>query len=669
MNTQASPAAPSLTPERLIQLGRVTAAAPSPDGTWLAVCVTRLDAQGAKYVGDLWRVAADGSEVPRQLTRSDSDDRDPAFRADGSLGFLSNRNPRPTRPEDGDEDRFQVWLLPAGGGEPVPLTDEPLGVRSFAFAAEGDRLVAVLDLLPGVPEPEQRRRAAERKKHGPSMLVYRAQPTRHWDQWIGPAVQCLAAYDGNGGSRRLLTPAACGEFRGAELDVSNDGRRLVTTQRAPGPDRVEDVGLLLVDLDSGTQRLLVREERVEYSTPRFSPDGATVACLRSERRTDCVGKPALRLIATGTGAVSRLAEGWDAWPRPQCWTRDGNALLATADVAGTVPLFRVDVSSGAVERISAPEAGGCHEGVRALPGGAAAVGVRHRLTHPPEPFRIPLLPGAQPELLASLSGFTPEEGSALLSLESRSTVADDGAAVQYFVARPAAASEPLPLLLWIHGGPVSQWTDGWTWRWSAATAVAAGYTVALPNPRGSTGAGQSFLEGIWNAWGEQCYRDLMAVADALAADPQVDAGRMAAMGGSFGGYMTNWIGGQTDRFRCLVTHASLYHFPAFHGETDIPVWFAAHTGTTPWEDAAAFERCSPHRLVGGWKSPVLILHGERDYRVPIGEGLALFEALQHHGVECELVAFPDEGHWIVKPRNSLAWYGAVLEFLRRHLAA
>jgi len=240
--------------------------------------------------------------------------------------------------------------------------------------------------------------------------------------------------------------------------------------------------------------------------------------------------------------------------------------------------------------------------------------------------------------------------------------------VQSFLVRPRGAARA-PLLLWIHGGPVGQNADGWHWRWNPVVMASAGYAVLLPNPRGSTGRGQAFIEGVWNnRWGAACYRDLMAVTDAVAVRPDIDGARMAAMGGSFGGYMTNWIGGHTDRFRCLVTHASVYHFSSFHGTTDEPAFFALELGGTPYGDREAFERYSPHTGAAAWKSPTLILHGEKDYRCPVSEALLLFEALQMHGVESELLVFPDENHWILKPRNSRQWYATVEAFLSRHLA-
>jgi dipeptidyl aminopeptidase/acylaminoacyl peptidase len=319
-----------------------------------------------------------------------------------------------------------------------------------------------------------------------------------------------------------------------------------------------------------------------------------------------------------------------------------------------------------VVRITGEAAGGSHEGVSVC--GGVAVGVRSRLTHPPEPFVVRLAEGSEPRLLATLSGFTEAEANAIAGVESMTVEGDGGVPVQSFVVTPKAGAGRRAGLVWIHGGPMGAWGDGWHWRWNPIVGAAQGYVIALPNPRGSTGFGQEFVEGIWgNVWGAACYRDLLAVADRFCARADVDPERVAAMGGSFGGYMTNWIGGNTDRFRALVTHASVYSMSAFHGVTDSPAYWAYAMGGAPY-GRQDYDVYSPHARIDRWKTPTLVIHGEKDYRVPVSEGLALFEGLQHHGVDSELLIFPDENHWILKPRNVVAWYDAVFSFLGKHLS-
>jgi dipeptidyl aminopeptidase/acylaminoacyl peptidase len=650
--------------ERLVGLRRVGAAVPSPCGRWLAVPVARLDKDRAKYVTDLWRVPLDGGE-PVRLTRGASDDRAPCFRRDGALGFLSNRNPREGDPEEGDTDRSQVWLLPAGGGEAIPLTDEPLGVQEFRFAAQGDRLVALAAFLPGVPHDAQRKTAAERKKLGPSARLYRSMPVRFWDHWLPEAAPHLVAFDERGGGRRDLTPAADRELRGAQWDVSPDGAQVVATRMRPGPDRIEDADLWLIPVDGGAERILGEAPRTTHERPRFSPDGRAVACDRHARLVGALGRPEPYVYDLASGKGRAAAPGWDRWAKEIAWTPDGQALLVTADDHGDVPVFRI--REGRAERVTA--GGGTHEGIAALPDGSGVVGIRHRLLHPPEPFRVDLAANAVPHLVAKLSGFDEAEGAAIASWSDFTTPGAGGTPVHTLLVEPKGAEGARPALLWIHGGPIGMHGDGWHWRWNPLVPAAAGYAVALPNPRGSTGYGQAFIEGIWNnAWGGACYDDLMAVTDALEKRPGIDPKGIVAMGGSFGGYMTNWIGANTERFRCLVSHAGIFDLSAFYGVTDNPAWFAYQQGALPHQDPSAFDRYSPHMSLARWRSPTLVIHGEKDYRVPIAEALALFEGLQSRGVDSELLVFPDENHWILKPRNIVVWYRTFLEFIGRHLA-
>ncbi len=663
-----TPSTPLFTADTLTRLQRVTATAPSPCNQHLAVAVQRLDPEDSKYVSDLWRVSlAEPGAAPVQLTRGASKDVAPQYRRDGALAFLSNRNPREGKPQEGDEERMQVWLLPAEGGEPVPLTDEPLGVSAFRFAADAARLFVLANVLPGVAHDEQRAKAAELAKHGPSALHFDRMPVRFWDHWLQrPAPHVIAYVDGE---RRDLTPFADREHREAEWDVSADGSLVVVTCASDAAaDGVNDVSLLVIDVASGAAHELGKAPLSSSESPLLSPDGGLIACVRAERRAGQAPHPRLWLYpARAPEHPGRLLTDWEPWPAPCCWTRDGSGVLVTADVRGDVPVVRVDVETGAVSRLTSVASGGSHGSVQLTRDGNTLVGIRHRQTHPPEPFRLSFAAGAEPELLASLSGFDPLLFDQLGRRESLEVAAPDGSAVQSFLLTPRG-SGPHPLLLWVHGGPMSQWADGWHWRWNPLVPLAAGYAMLLPNPRGSTGFGQEFTAAIWNnQWGAACFRDVMAVTDVVCARRDIDPRRTAVMGGSFGGYMANWIAGSTERFRCLVTHAGIYDFRAFHGVTDHPGWFALGQGGAPEADPVAFNRYSPHTQLEDWCTPTLVVHGEKDYRVPISEALLLFEALQRRGVPSELLVFPDENHWIQRPRNIRHWYQVCLGFLARYL--
>jgi dipeptidyl aminopeptidase/acylaminoacyl peptidase len=659
--------------EQHIELRRLGQIACAPDGSWLAVTVHRLDREAARYVLDLWKLPTDGS-APVQLTRGDSRDTSPCFVRDGSLAFLSNRQPNEGKADEQAEQRMQVWLLPAQGGEPQQLTDEPLGVEAFRFARQADRLVVLAPVLPGVPLDQQRKAALDRHKHGPGIRRFARQPVRHWDHWLDDGAQSEATHvilyrappgaplDG----RVDATPLATREFAvEPDFDITAHGRLVAITRATLGADRCDDSDILLIDTDTAAARAVGSAAGVNCQSPRFSPDGATLSIVRSLRSTREAPRPTLELIDIASRTRTPCAADWDRWPSQPEWSADGKSLLVCADDAGQTPVFAVDTGSGTVRKL--PSAG-AHAQLAVLPDGRAAA-LRSTLLQPPEVVLLGPDLAREARPLAALCGFEPAAWAVREEIHATSS---DGTRIHSLLIKPAAAADaPLPLVLWIHGGPMTMSGDAWHWRWNPLLMVAQGYAVALANPRGSTGFGQDLVQGIWgNVWGGQCYRDLMAVTDALCQRPDIDPHRVAAMGGSFGGYMVNWIGTQTERFRCLVSHAGIVNMAAFTGVTDHPPdWYLEMGGENPYLETQQFDRFAPMRYIHQWRTPTLISHGERDYRCPIGEALALFEALQYHGVASELVVFPDENHWILKPRNIVAWYQAVLEFLQRHLAA
>jgi dipeptidyl aminopeptidase/acylaminoacyl peptidase len=438
------------TVEQHIALKRVSAIAVSPDGKWLAVSVDRLDRDGAKYVSDLWKLPTDGGPAV-QLTRGDSKDKAPCFRHDGALGFLSNRQPNEVKPDEDAEKRMQVWLLPAEGGEPRQLSDEPLGVEAFRFARRAERLVYFAPVLVGVVHDKQRETAAERAKHGPSARRFTSQPVRHWDAWLheNDDLPCthLIACDAAGQRRADLTPQARREFAiEPELDVSEDGRYAAATMRRPGKDREDDVLILVAELATGKTSEFGADDSVYYEGLAFSPDGRQIATTRAKRDPKTVIRPLLTLFDTASGSSRTIAEKWDRWPLLGDWSVDGKRLIVTADDAGHKPVFAIDARSGAVERLNA--AGGAHDHPTVLADARIAV-IRSTLLDAPECY---VLTGSKLLPLARLSGFA--GASDWVTVESFATRSSDGTPIQSFLVKPKAASGPLPLAFWIHGGPI-----------------------------------------------------------------------------------------------------------------------------------------------------------------------------------------------------------------------
>ncbi len=654
-----------------VGLGRVLGLVPAPDAPYAVAPVERLDHEGARGVVDLWRVPLDGSAATR-LTVGDTRDTAPAFGPDGSLYFLSDRaRPAGTATRD-DEKLVQIWALPATGGEPRPVSDEPLGVADFRVAA--GTLALITDVVPSVPHDAQRQWSADRKKKGPTIQRYTSLPVRFWDRWLGPGSPHLIACDLVGttlAGRRDLTPDAGEALRETAWELAPDGLRIaIGWQTMNARDRIFDRALTLIDTTTGARTDLAASPGAVAGAPRFSPDGRLLAFTHYVRTADAYAHRSLWLAALsddGAPSVRELTPKWDRWPTPIDFTPDGRAIVTLVEDRGRHRAFLVDATSGEPRPIGPSD--GSWDGLRLH--GTQLVGVRSAILQAPEPFVCPLASDAAPTPLATLSGFDPALARDLATVTERAIEVEPGRTVQAWHIQPRLDPEatrdtrPSRTVLWIHGGPVHAWTDQWHWRWSPLLMAARGYATILPNPAGSTGFGADWVNGIWgNTWGDRCYADLMGLVDALEAEGSLRAADTAVMGGSFGGYMTNWIGGHTDRFRLLVTHASIFQLSTFSLTTDVPAWWWLMMAATPWSDPA-FDRHSPSRFVAAWRTPVLILHGERDYRVPLTESLALFEALQLAGVPSELAVFPDENHWIGRPQNVCAWYDAVLDFLER----
>lgn len=642
-----------------LALHRVGKPAIHPGGAFAVVSVSRLNDAGTKRIAELWRIPLAANAEAALILHGEHGSHQPQFGSDGTLYFLSKEDTE----DDSANEVDQVWCL--RDGESVrALTDQALGVLDFRVA--GNSLIVLAPTKEMKEEPgDQRQVWRDQQKHGPSGRMYTDMNVRSWDHWTGGPPPHFYAYDLDGKGARDLCPSFDKELRadhGLAWDLSRDGSALVSVCLRPGTDRLEDASLLVIEVASAAHKHLGAIDRVTHSSVKFSPNGQRIAAARHLRERAKHGNTRLFVYPRSGGEGVPIASDWDAQPSVEDW-HGQDALLVTVDSGGHVPLYRVAINAGEVSRISSNDSGGSHSDVVCQ--GDKAFGLRHRFEHPAEVFETALQPQSVPALRTWLSGLPKDE---TLAFETLRCAGAGGTEVQYFFLRADSSVPHRGTILAIHGGPVSAWGDGWHWRWNPLPLLAAGYHVALPNPRGSTGFGQSFIEGVsGNQWGAAAFEDLMAVTDELCRRPEVDETKLVAMGGSFGGYMSNWIGTQTDRFAAIITHASLYRLSAFHGTTDYPAYWAQHMDLDPNTDEVQLDKYSPHRYVDNWKSPVLIIHGERDYRVPISEALMLFEDLRRRDIDAKLLVFPDENHWILKPRNAEQWYRECLLFLDARL--
>lgn len=690
-----------------IALPRVEALALSPDGSTAVLTVATLKKDGTGYERALWAVPASGGGTPRRLTRSAKGEAGAAFTASGDILFVSAR---PDSEGDADDESGQLWLLPSEGGEARPVTRLAGGVDGIAATAEAsERVVISASLLPGADTLESEASLrAKRKEKKVSAILHDTYPVRYWDHDLGPAEPHLFALDvdtledtiaaavAEAAAERAqlaedltdaapaadaesaasateekpypttlprprdLTPKPGRSADHAEAALTPDGKTLVVSL----DHREQRAGrrvIVAIDTETAQRTTLFDEVDVDYEMPAVSHDGTRIAYLRTVKSTPAAPTDYEVWVANVDGTdARRIAGDWDRWASSLTFAADDAALIATADDDGRAPVFRLPLDGGPAERLTDDDFAYSNLLVDTTTGDLVAL--RSSWVVPPHPVRIAgdgtTTPLATPAAAPAAPG----------TLTEVETTAEDGARVRGWLLLPdgASADAAAPLLLWIHGGPLNSW-NAWSWRWAPLLAVARGYAVLLPDPALSTGYGLDFIARGWNSWGAKPYTDLLAITDAVEARDDIDETRTAAMGGSFGGYMANWVAGHTDRFRAIVTHASLWALDQFAGTTDSSEYWQRIF--TP----EAMVEHSPHQFVRDIRTPLLVVHGDKDYRVPIGEGLRLWSELaEHHADEDgrmphRFLYFPDENHWVLKPQHAVVWYETVFAFLAEHV--
>ncbi|MBF8188371.1 S9 family peptidase [Nonomuraea sp. K274] len=626
----------------------------SPDGSRLVSTVQSLNPDGKSFGTALWGLPIDGE--PYRLTRSAKGETAAVFTATGDVLFTSAR-PDPTVKDAGDEVPA-LWLLPRAGGEARQVATRPGGIGAVRTAA--DVVVFTADVLDGEEAAEEEKRKA-RKDAGISAILHDGYPVRYWDHDLGPGRTRLFA--ARLGADRLedvrdLTPDAGDALRDATFELTPDGATVVVTWRAYLPKGEWRTDIVAVDVATGERRTLLSEERHDHTHPiAISPDGTRVACSR-ERLTgpDVSVRSDLWIADLATGEGRGYAPG--LFPADIAWAPDSSAVYIVADHQGRRPIFRVPVDGEAAVRLTQDDA--AYAALNASEDGRFVYALRSAIDLAPAPARIDAVTGEITDLPAPAP--RPEVPGTLTEI---SATADDGATIRGWLVLPegARADAPAPFLLWIHGGPIGSWND-WQWRWQAWIMAQHGYAVLMPDPCLSTGYGQEMIDRGWGNWGPRTHADLDAIVDVALARDDIDSERIGAMGGSFGGYMANWLAGHTDRYKAIVTHASLWNLDQFAGTTDASMYWQREFGAPGSERYALL---SPHHGLDKITTPMLVIHGDKDYRVPIGEALRLWWDLRRTEVESKFLYFPDENHWILKPGNAVAWYETVLAFLAQHV--
>ena len=631
-------------------LGAVRIADPqlSPDGKWVAFVRTTTDMPSGARNADIWVVAADGSSAAKRLIGGEKSENTPRWAPDGKrLAFISTR--------DG---AANIYIADADGGDVRAVTKLAAGAQPpVVFSPDGTTIAFVSDVTQA-PAPAG-------QVHRVTRLLY-----RHWDEWRENVRHHVFVVPVSGGEPRDLTPgdfdSPPGQQETAAIAFTPDGRDVVFVSNREGADKEAwstNNDIWSVPVGGGEARKLTPNPAAD-AQPIFTPDGKSMV-VRAQRRAGFESdRSYLDVYDRATGSKRTVFETPDLSVSDFSLSKDGTTIFFTAASNGTDNLYRVPLAGGTPQQVAK---GGSISAAQVGPD--FVVFVRSSLTTPPDLFRVGAT-GAPQALTREHDAWLKEVG--LNTPESLSVAGAGGTPIQYWLLKPPAfdPAKKYPVVFMIHGGPQGAWGDAWSNRWNPSLWAAQGWVVAAPNPRGSTGFGQKFVDEISQDWGGKVMTDLHAVFAAVRKLPYVDAARQGVAGASYGGYAVNWLIAHGDEFKAAVSHDGVFNLESMAFATE-ELWFTDWEFGGPPTSARAraqFVKWSPHRFAENIKTPTLVITNELDFRVPVDQGLQLFTALRRNGVPSEMLVFADEGHWVLKAQNSKVWHEAVFNWLRKYLA-
>jgi len=650
-----------ITFDDMMKVQRISDPQVSPDGRWVAYVQGAVDFEANKIVNHIWLISRGGGE-PKQLTNGEGSDTRPRWSPDSdSIAFISTRG-----------GKSQVWILPVHGGEARQLTSLSTEADGVTWARKGDALLFTSDVYPDCGDDAcNKKRLEETEKSKVKARVIDELLFRHWNEWRDGKYTHLFTVSAKGGTPIDLTPDAVDSptwFLGAPdgYDISPDGSEACFSSNRSGGSRVAwstNNDLFLVSTKGGEAKNITKDNPGSDSSPQYSPDGRYIAYTSQARDGYESDLFRLRVYDRQTGSIKDLTTGFDQWVTSFAWAPDSDTIYFTAEESARQPVFKTSVSHPKVEKVLA----GMNDDVAVTPDGQSLLLTRTSLTQPTEIFGAAVSGGAPTQLTHANDALLAE--LELNAAELVMTKGALGAEIQSLLLKPPGfdSNTKYPAIVLVHGGPQSAWDDAWSYRWNAQMFASHGYVVMMTNFHGSTGYGQKFVEQISGDWGGACYQDIMLATDYLESLPYVDKNHIGAAGASFGGYMIDWIAGHTHRFKALVSHDGVYDSHSMYGETE-EIWFDEweHQGP-PWTKRESYEKSSPSNFVQNIETPMLIVQGALDFRVPEGQAIQLFTSLQRRGIPSRFLYFPDEGHWVLKPQNSQLWYRTVLGWLDKYV--
>ncbi|HXR56680.1 MAG TPA: S9 family peptidase [Casimicrobiaceae bacterium] len=673
----SKPKKPPFDVAALWSVKRIGAPSLSPDGRLACAPVTSFSMDRNVGTTELWLYPTGvGTKngvatKPRRLTAGDKD-TDARFSPDGTrIAFTAKR---------GDDAEPQIYLIAPDGGEATRLTKLATGATAIKWFSDGKRIAFVSWVWPDLAsEAAQAKRYREKKDAKVNAHLTERGEYRYWDHWLTdgrePHVfacdvatgRCEDLLAGTGLALQPWDPAA------EHYDIAPDGREVaLTIDPASEPGMMNRCDIVVVDLATRRTKNLTSRSGLSDEHPCYSPDGRHIAYHAYDTARAFNDQGQLRILTRKSGESERIAPSFDRATAQITWMPDSMALLALTEDRGRVGIRRYPLAAPGLEHDAAQPrelvAGGVVSGYARSSDGSVLVYVRDTAMHPPALFAARADGSGERQL--------DTHNRALLARHAFGEMREfevsgyRGEPVQVLVSYPPDfdPKRKWPLMHTIHGGPHAAHHDGWHFRWNNQVFAGQGYVVVAVNYHGSSGFGQAFLETITGRYGEKEFADLEAATDFLIGKGYIDAERLVATGGSYGGFMVAYMNGHTDRYRAFVCHAGCYDWVGMMA-TDGYRFFAKELGAYHWDDEARVMRQSPHHFVKQAKTPTLVIHGELDYRVPATQGLQYYNSLKAKDVPARLVYFPDENHWILKPQNSMLWHREFFAWLSRFVTA
>ncbi|UCE17547.1 MAG: S9 family peptidase [Gemmatimonadota bacterium] len=649
-----------ITFDDLFGMGRVSDPQISPDGERIAYTVTWYDYEENKGNSDIWLVPIDSGE-PIQLTTSPEGDSHPRWSPDGkSIAFISSRT-----------GTSQVWMIPADGGEAKQMTTISTGASGVEWSPDGKHLLFTSEVYPDCPDdPCNKARDEEKEESKVQARLIDKLLYRHWNVWREGKVSHLFIVPDSGGVGTDLTP---GERDVPPISLGSDHDYTFSPQGKEicfvmNPDPMVAISTnndLFTIPTTGGQPKRITTSKANDNQPQYSPDGRYIAYHAMERPGFEADRYQLMLYDRHTGEMKSLSKDFDYTVEDIVWSPDSKTIYFTVPDRAYTSICSVPVTGGTIRKIVTKS---LNDQLRLTPDGRNFVFRHQEADLPSEIFKADITG----KKLTQLTRTNEERLSQLEmnALEEFWFIGAKGDSVHGLLLRPPDfdPGRRWPLIYLIHGGPQGAWEDEFHYRWNYQMFASPGYVVAAVNFHASTGYGQEFTDAVSRDWGGAPYEDLMKGIDYLTSTYDfIDVDRMGAAGASYGGFMINWLAGHNHPFKCFVNHDGVYDQVSMYGGTE-ELWFLEwEFGGTPWDNPEEYERWSPSTYAKNFKTPMLVVHGENDFRVPNTQGFQVFTALQRHGVPSKLLYFPDEDHFVRKPQNAELWWKTVHEWFAEYL--